>query len=106
MNSGEKHDDLALDDEDRLAVSALSEDDIAAIDRAILAEVRNHWLKVAMVVSNAMDAYPAEYLDIPDLFYGQRVRELVRSGKLESRGEISRMRNSEIRLPSLAEIAT
>jgi hypothetical protein len=100
VNSDENHDDLELDDEDHLAVSALTQDDIAAIDSAILAEARVHWQKVAMVVAKAMDAYPGEYLEIPDLFYGQRVRELVLAGRLVSQGNVSRMRFSEVRLPS------
>lgn len=103
MNSDENRDDLELDDEDHLAVSALTEDDITAIDDAILAEARVHWLKVAMVVAKAMDAYPGEYLEIPDLFYGQRVRELVLKGKLIAQGNVSRMRYSEVRLPSSDE---
>lgn len=100
MHHDEDNEDLLIDDEDLLAVSALTEEDIAAIDDAILAEASIHWGKVAMVVIKAMDAYPDKYLDIPDSFYGQRVRQLVLSGKLQSQGNLCRMRFSEVCLPS------
>ena len=100
MQCDENNDDLAIDEEDRLAVSVLTDEDIAAIDLAILAETRNHWQKVAMVVVKAMDAYPDKYLDIPNSFYGRRVRELALAGKLVSQGNLCRMRFSEVCLPS------
>jgi hypothetical protein len=100
MHHDENNEGLEIDDEDLLAVSALTEEDIAAIDSAILAEARIHWGKVAMVVIKAMDAYPDKYLDIPDSFYGQRVLQLVLSGKLQSQGNLCRMRFSEVCLPS------
>ena len=40
MHRDENNDDLALDEEDLIAVSALTEEDIGAIDRAILAKVK------------------------------------------------------------------
>lgn len=53
-----------------------------------------------MVVAIAMDAYPDQYYDIPAIFYGQRVRELVATGQLEAQGNLRRMRFSEVRLKS------
>jgi hypothetical protein len=59
------------------------------------------WRKVALVVAVAMDAYSDQYHDIPDVFYGQRVRDLVSSGHLAAQGNLRRMRFSEVRLTSL-----
>jgi hypothetical protein len=72
--------------------------DIDAIDRAILAQCESHWRKVAYVVSVAMEAYPDRYFEIPDIYYGARVRELVTSGRLDAKGNLARMRFSEVRL--------
>ena len=47
-----------------------------------------------------MDAYPDQYLDIPDVFYSQRIRELVSGGQLQAQGNLHRMRFSEVRLTS------
>jgi hypothetical protein len=35
---------------------------------------------------------------IPDLFYAQRIRHLIASGQLESQGNTTSMRFSEVRL--------
>jgi len=99
MTHANSQDDPSLDAEDLLAVAALTQDDIAAIDRALLASCGNAWTKAALVVAVAMDAYPDLYHDIPDVFYSQRVRELVSNGQLEAHGDLHRMRFSEIRTP-------
>ncbi len=45
-----------------------------------------------------MDAYPDQYYDVPDVFYSQRLRDLVSAGHLEAQGNLYRMRFSEVRL--------
>jgi hypothetical protein len=98
----DNHDDPPLDADDLRAVAALTQDDLLAIDRALLASSSSDWRKVALVVASAMDAYPDQYLDIPDVFYSLRIRELVFDGWLEARGNLHRMRFSEVRLTSKA----
>jgi hypothetical protein len=93
-------DDPALDAEDRVAVAALTPDDIQAIDLALVTNTRAQWRKVAFVVGAAMDAYPDRFHDVPDVFYAERVKALVSQGLLDSQGNLSRMRFSEIRLPA------
>jgi Protein of unknown function len=93
-------DDPELDADDLLAVASLSQDDIRAIDYALTANSHSQWRKVAYVVSMAMDAYPDRFHDISDIFYAARVKALVSQGVLEAQGNLSRMRFSEIRLPS------
>lgn len=98
MNSldSEDQDDTPLDPEEAAAVAALSDDDIADIDRAILAQCTLHWKKVGYVVGVAMDVYPDRFLEIPDVFYSARIRELASKGQLKSQGNLFRMRYSEI----------
>jgi hypothetical protein len=100
MIPSDNHDDPPLDAEDLRAVAALSRDDLAAIDKALLASSSGDWRKVALVVAVAMDVYPGQYLDIPDVFYSQRIQELVSGGQLEAQGNLRRMRFSEVRLAS------
>lgn len=40
-----------------------------------------------------------ELVDVPVAFYAQRVKAIVASGKLESRGNLDHIRFSEVRLP-------
>ncbi|MDQ8051197.1 DUF3658 domain-containing protein [Luteibacter sp.] len=97
-------DDPDFDQEDVAAISALTSADIDAIDRAILSQCDSYWRKVAYVVSVAMDAYPDRYVDIPDIYYGARIRELVATGRLDAEGNVARMRFSEVRLRSTDDL--
>lgn len=100
MVPADNQDDPLLDADDLRAVAALTQEDVGAIDRALLASSGANWLKVALVVAVAMDAYPDQYCDIPDAFYSQRIRILVSGGHLEAQGNLYHMRFSEVRLPS------
>ena len=91
--------DPDFDADDLLAIGTLTASDIEAIDCALMKACKPRWLKVAMVVGEAMDAYPDKYHDVPDIFYSQRVRELVKAGKIESQGNLFFMRFSEVCLP-------
>jgi hypothetical protein len=97
--------DEPLDSEELAAIAALTPEDIQAIDDALLNNASNHWSKVALIVGTAMYAYPDRFLDIPDLFYGDRVKVLVSQGLLESQGNLSKMRFSEVRILKVTGIA-
>ena len=103
MDSTDIQDDPPLDAEDLQAVAALTPADLTAIDQALLAASHANWRKVAFVVNVAMDAYPNLYLDLPDVFYAQRIRALVAAGQLEAQGNLHRMRFSEVRLPQVLQ---
>jgi hypothetical protein len=47
-----------------------------------------------------MSKSPDRINGIPDIFYSQRIRELVEKKLLESQGDLQFMRYSEVRLPS------
>ncbi|MBN6112441.1 DUF3658 domain-containing protein [Xanthomonas bonasiae] len=93
-------DDPALDADEAASVAALGPDDVRAIDHALTANCHTQWRKVAYVVGMAMDACPDRFHDIPDIFYAERVRALVSQGVLQGQGNLSRMRFSEVRLPT------
>jgi len=74
----------------------------AELDQLILSVAETRWLKVARII-----AQTSEQLEragcAPDLkLIARRVEALVGIGVLESRGDLSQWRYSEIRLPTEA----
>ena len=72
---------------------------VPQIDDAILSSVEPHWLKVAMVISRAAKKL---YGDLPDgedayTMIGKRIEFLVETGRLQSQGDVSRCRFSEVK---------
>ena len=67
-------------------------------DEMLLALATTRWQKAARVIGQIMTAVSED--DWPgDAFLSKRVQALVTAGKLESQGDLSRIRYSEIRLP-------
>ena len=91
--------DTVLDAEDEEIASRLTAVEIQIIDQALLENCSPQWRKVARVVGSAMTTFLEVFPDLPDGFYAQRVIQLVRSGCLESQGNLEHMRFSEVRLP-------
>jgi Protein of unknown function len=95
---GEHDPDPPLDVEQSLRVSKLTQDDLWDIDRELMAQSARSWRKVARIVSSSMDKLSSRIPGVPDVYFAQRVRHLVEIGKLESQGDLLRMRFSEVRL--------
>ncbi|TYT25403.1 hypothetical protein FZO89_03480 [Luteimonas viscosa] len=87
------------DPEELELIAALSAEQVQAIDAALLAAADSKWRKVAFLIAMAMTR-PDRIPGIPDVYYAQRVREMVFSGTLEAQGVLSRMRYSEVRISS------
>jgi hypothetical protein len=81
-------------------VGELTDIEVKAIDEALLSNASHNWRKVARVAGTTMMELPSRVQGIPDVFYSQRVEKLVKDGLLESQGNLSYMRYSEVRLPS------
>jgi hypothetical protein len=95
--------DPPLTAEERARVSALNPEQIQAIDDALMANVSGRWRKVARVVLSAMSDLERDgkrVMGIPDIFYAERIRELIKRGQIEGAGDFNRMGRSEVRLPS------
>jgi uncharacterized protein DUF3658 len=86
-------------------IAALRPEQIQAIDAAVMRVADRNWRKVALVVGTVMGTFPGRVPGIPDVFYAQRVAALVSHGRLESQGNLSRMRYSEVRIPRQADEA-
>ncbi|MDH3746956.1 MAG: DUF3658 domain-containing protein [Gammaproteobacteria bacterium] len=98
MTSHDVTPDPPLTVEQLAVVKALSDEQVVELDKALLANCNNCWRKVAAVVGFTMtDKLMATFEGVPDVYYAQRVRELVERGTLESIGNLNYMRYSEVR---------
>jgi hypothetical protein len=48
---------------------------------------------------SAMQDLRGSIKNVPDIYYAQRIRVLVKEGKLIAQGNLKRMRYSEVKLP-------
>jgi hypothetical protein len=87
-----------LSAEEQSVVAKLDQADIQTIDATILTQVSDRWLKVARVVATTTDALQIQYPGLSYVFYAQRIGQLVDDGRLVSKGNLSYVRFSEVRL--------
>jgi hypothetical protein len=69
------------------------------VDNLILSFAKPEWRKVAMIIGKALDASEGGGFDTTDQAIADRIVALVEDGKLESQGDLSLWRHSEVRLP-------
>ena len=86
-----------LEADETAAVDALTSEEIAAIDDALLDSISFAWSKVAMVLAKQMKVRPGVPDNVPLEFYWTRLCNMVACGKLESQGSLRRARFSEVR---------
>jgi hypothetical protein len=79
------------------AATKLSAQELGEIDAAILACVVSEWRKVAMIVAMASQKLEAKFPQFSYVFYTQRIVNLVADHRLESQGNVTSMRFSEVR---------
>ena len=99
MNRHDVEPDSDLTPEQFELVGQLTVTEIQAIDTALFANTSDKWRKVARVVGTTIQGLPNRVEGIPDVYYSQRVQKLVKVGLLESQGNLSCMRHSEVRRP-------
>lgn len=99
MTSHDVEPDPPLSAEQLKIVQALSKEQVAAIDNALLENCIKRWRKVAAVVGFTMTDHLMNALPgVPDTYYAERVRQLVEKGTLEASGNLNYMRYSEVRI--------
>lgn len=76
----------------------LSKDKLTEIDNAILSYVKYDYLKVARVVADICLDRDMHIEGANEVFYKERVKQLIKKGLLEAKGGLNNMRFSEIRL--------
>ncbi|WP_372743183.1 DUF3658 domain-containing protein [Neptunomonas sp.] len=89
--------DPPLTPEQQAQASALSDSELTEIDEAILRNTDTNWRKVARVVGSTMLNLEGKHKGLPDVFYAQRIKSLVKGGLLVSQGNLNRMRQSEVK---------
>jgi hypothetical protein len=73
---------------------------ITYFDQRLLAAAKISWLKAARVVGEVLVSFIDEDIaQVGDLVLASRLRALVEAGQLESQGDLSNIRYSEVRLP-------
>jgi hypothetical protein len=90
--------DPPLSAEEQAVVDQLGATDLQFIDDTILSNSAECWRKVARVAGLAQDALASRYSGLPCVFYALRISRLVDAGRLDSQGDLSYMRFSEVRL--------
>ena len=97
MNENEE---FVLSDDDKTRLTTLTTDDLELIDTWLLSQVTCHWQKSAMVVALAIgESDKAERLeDVSDVIFDLRVESLVNRGMLQARGNVRKLRFSEVKL--------
>lgn len=68
------------------------------IDNAILAVVREQWRKVAFIIATVVHARNDQAVEDDYNLVAARIVALVEQGRLESQGDLSNLRYSEVRL--------
>ncbi len=81
-------------------------DEMSRIDELLLAHTTANWQKVAMVIATTLTEQEDVLDDIDDTLLVRRIQYLAHTGRLESRGNLDKIRNSEIRLPFIAQLKT
>lgn len=84
------------DEEYQANIDSLTCEELQKIDEALLTEASHRFRKVARVVGFAIGAVDKR---IPDTFYANRVKKLVKEGRLTAEGDLNEMGRSEVRLP-------
>jgi len=92
--------DPPLSREQSSLVAQLTQEQLAAIDSTLLAQCAGSWRKVSYVVGSALQQLRLS--GVPDTFFVLRVKEHIARGKLEGRGDLSRIRYSEVRVPAVS----
>ncbi|MEE9344701.1 MAG: DUF3658 domain-containing protein [Methylococcales bacterium] len=95
----EEQEEYSMSEDEIKIVNFLSEEDRDKIDQWLLKNISSNWQKVAMVVAKAIEESDQndELTDVPDIYFGMRVEELVKKGKIISQGNLKKMRFSEVK---------
>jgi hypothetical protein len=69
-------------------------------DDALLRLATREWQRMARIVAKVLDGYFSDGINqVSDIVLGARLAALAEAGKLEWKGDLSNMRQCELRLP-------
>ena len=84
--------------EDLAEIQRATASEVAAIDTLIFRACSPQWRKVAMVAGTLLNEFDSKFAHLPFVFIQVRISELARAGQLEVRGNVMKLRASEVRL--------
>jgi hypothetical protein len=68
------------------------------VDKLIFAALRENWRKVAMIVGNVFQTCETRSIPLSDEVIAARIQELAEAERIESQGNLTKWRYSEVRL--------
>jgi hypothetical protein len=84
-----------------LTGNGLASAPITDFDQVLLSHAGPNWKKAALIVGKGLrDFWDARLIQSGDLELAARIRALADDGRLEARGDLFDLRNSEVRLPA------
>jgi len=98
MTTIDEWDDRKMTAEQKSMVDQLSEADIKEIERNLLENASDEWCKVGRIVLTTMIEREEGVTGLPESFFAHRIAKLVKEGLLESRGDASNIKLTEVRL--------
>ena len=90
--------DTPMTDREAEMVDKLSKSDLETIDELLIDNISREWLKSSFVIGGVMLKVPDEYEELPDVFYSTRLILLAEAGLIAVRGDLRKMKHSEIQL--------
>ena len=84
--------------EEQAAGDLLSTQDLELIDACILSHCADCFYKVARIMGRTEDELADRFPKMSYVFYTQRLKHLVDTGRLDAAGDVFKMRFSEVRL--------
>jgi hypothetical protein len=89
--------DAPISQESHAVISGLTQMQLEAIDLALFSQISGEWRKIARVVGGAMLSDIDRVRGIPDLYYAERLRAMIKLNKLQAQGDLTSMRHGEVR---------
>ena len=68
------------------------------VDKLIFATLKENWRKMALIVGNVFQACKTRSIPLSDEVIAARIQELAEAGRIESQGNLTKWRYSEVRL--------
>lgn len=94
----EFQDDQPLTIEQREFANKLSDSELSEVDTFILYHASSKWKKIAWLVGRSLIEFYERYPELPDVFYSERVRLLIKNKNFEFQGHLNNMRYCEVKI--------
>ncbi|MCH1918066.1 hypothetical protein L9G15_01315 [Shewanella sp. A3A] len=101
LRAEEHIDAQPVSDTQQKLLAQITQEQIDIVDKILLSNVRQHYMKVAMLIAKTYNKLPDELRELPTAFLAKRVMALVECELLQAQGDLHYIRYSEVRLSEL-----